>query len=123
MATTKQINMRKAVLAYLKTNPERHNQSSWVYSNDIYSFNDIDVLEMREGMCNTTMCVAGTAVFLDALESNTPRIHILGDNGWTKKAASILGLDYDTAYHMFMNMNNTQVLEKLQELSLEEPNE
>lgn len=51
----------RAVLDYIAVYPERHDQSNWLAENGHELYADAVT---PENICNTTMCAAGTAVFV-----------------------------------------------------------
>jgi hypothetical protein len=86
--------MAQKVVDYIGDNPERHSQS-WFCS----GWED-------EGMCDTTMCIAGTAVFLEGGSEALVEGRQNGVKWWTDNGARILGLNKNEALNLFYCMDN-----------------
>jgi hypothetical protein len=90
------------ILAYwLRFN--RHSQGSWVGSDEPPIYTE-KVGKQEVNVCGSTMCAAGTAVFL----STTPKKFLkaaqnrFNDDGWwEEKAGGLLGLDQGEAHKLF----------------------
>ena len=114
--------MAREIADFIKSHPERHDQSSWVY-----------VLDANEGapgaeyaealkqpdLCNSTMCVAGTALFLEhgteVFKKEWQMGHDFEDEG-----ASLLGLTYEEANYLFYDTNNEEALDMVEGLAVGE---
>jgi len=96
-ATPEQMAMRKATLAYIEINPNKHEQSYWA---DNYS------TEETTNICGTKMCIAGTASFLDARMNGRERFTPPSGVSWTQHGMEILGLDEATAGKLFSGGNS-----------------
>jgi hypothetical protein len=86
-----------------------HDQSTWVGDEDKVKIRTetlstgVDV-----NVCSTTMCAAGTAVFL----STTPEafkqfVKVSGGNEWEAAGGRLLGLDHEEAYKVFYAGNKS----------------
>ena len=101
------------VLDYIETHPKQHGQSRWVGSK---SWVNVEV--NQEDFCGTTMCIAGTSVFLN--EGNAGLFHYNyrpGDISYwfanqdiPAKAEEYLGLSREQAFELFYQMNNADAL-------------
>jgi hypothetical protein len=96
------------ILAYwLRFN--RHDQTMWVGDEEpVITAEKIGKAEVN--VCNTTMCAAGTAVFLTTTPKKflkLAREHFSDDEVWTNRAGDLLGLDYEEAYRVFHSDNAT----------------
>ncbi len=103
----------KGILAYWEAFPEKHNQGWWVNTDEVDKV-EISPTALPDGsvkdVCNTSMCAAGTAVFLT---SSAPKFKEFSkkygykDDFWVNKASNLLGLDSVEAYKLFYSENNT----------------
>jgi hypothetical protein len=90
---------------------EKHDQGTWV---DIDNVSDLKVktktAEGREWkVCNTTMCAAGTAVFLSSTKAEFMKVAVkfnTDDSWWSEEGANLLGLNDREARGLFMIANN-----------------
>lgn len=93
----------QAVLDYIEEHPEKHSQSDWVIHDDDSG--------LSENMCGTTMCVAGTSVYLaDGFDG---LVHHYRYGGWSDAAAKNLGLSIDESSALFFMMDNRNAVEML----------
>lgn len=92
----------QAVLDYIEEHPEKHDQSNWVMNYES---------GLSENMCGTTMCVAGTSVYLTDGFDGLVHHHIYG--GWSDAAAKNLGLSIDESLALFFMMDNQNAVEML----------
>jgi hypothetical protein len=87
----------QGVLDYIIANPEKHDQRHFVADSSSFQFDD--------NVCGTTMCIAGTAVFViegvSALRECT-----FGSLDFEHEGARILGLDEAEATALFYTMDN-----------------
>jgi hypothetical protein len=98
---------------------ERHDQSEWV---NLSGVDDLKVktksVDGREWkVCNTTMCAAGTAVFLSSTKAEFKRVAVefnTNDTYWSEEGASLLGLDEKESYDLFMIANNNKARDLMQ---------
>lgn len=96
------------ILDYLERFPERHNQNQWVTD-----AGDVDKLSTTQ-MCNSTMCIAGTAVWLTTPLKEFKNLAYRNDEeSFEKKAASLLGLDATEADQLFYTEDEAQALDAL----------
>lgn len=87
---------------YFLVHPERHDQNNWAaLEDDEYRAVEID----DENVCNTTMCVAGSAVFVSR-PIHEFRAFAGGSNSWEDEGAVLLGLDGDEAEWLFYDTSN-----------------
>lgn len=96
------------ILAYwLRFN--RHDQNNWVGEEEpLITTEKVGKAEVN--VCNTTMCAAGTAVFLTTSPKKFLKFakeHYADDWLWTHRAGDLLGLDSEEAYKVFHADNAT----------------
>lgn len=106
-------NRRRAsqILSYLTAHPERHEQKNWfTYEGDtVHSYDQIEDFAGDDSpedgdLCNTTMCVAGTAVFLDkTLDEFKDFAGNASYHDWFEEGSNVLGLDKEEAEYLFMS--------------------
>lgn len=85
-----------------------HDQNSWVGDEDNVKVKVKTIEGINYNVCNTTMCAAGTAVFL----STTPKafkdfVKDTGDETWEQVGGRLLGLDDDEADTVFYANNKS----------------
>ena len=101
----------RAALDYIEANPEKHRQADFYMVHDddgqpVYVGQGRNVSE--QNWCNTTMCVAGTAVFIDG------GIEALRDcDDFDHKGAELLGLDFYEGSKLFYTMDESAAVEML----------
>lgn len=98
----------QAVLDYFIAHPERHDQREW------WRFGGLvepvkEVEKVPENLCKTTMCVAGTVMFQHYGPFGLGLFSDAEDAA-VKEAGRLLGLDYDSAYALFYNTNNSEAV-------------
>lgn len=81
--------------------PERHRQDEWVAVEGATS-----CLVTDENICNTTMCVAGTAVFLNGGMQAMNDCQAFYGSSFSETAQELLGLTYEEADRLFYCMDN-----------------
>lgn len=111
------------VLDYLEAHPERHDQSLWTTQ----SLSEVGAKPARDlKVCDTTMCVAGTVVFLEALANDTSIADVLDvdpngyfneERSYARKGAELLGLNDEDAWQLFYNKTDEQAVEDLRRLA------
>lgn len=93
----------RATLDYIAANPEKHKQADFymVHGDDgMPQFGDRNLTEQT--WCNTTMCVAGTAVFVDGgLEA------LRNCEDFDTEGADLLGLDFYEGSKLFYVMDES----------------
>lgn len=93
--------LAKSVYRYIKAHPEQHDQTAWC--------------EPGENECDTTMCIAGTAIYLaegvEGLEYHRK------NGGWSDKARHLLGLSYKEELRLFYELDNEEALRQLLEIA------
>lgn len=94
------IDFANEILDFIAENPDRHDQASWV--------------DNPHDLCNTTMCIAGTAVFLaDGAEG----IMYHAQHGlWTEHACTLLDISLSEGDHLFYT-NNEKAVAALQAIA------
>jgi hypothetical protein len=119
--TEKTMAMAQRVRDYIIQHPEKHEQSAWVgqrdrNSNYVRYFGNVN----EKNFCNTTMCIAGTAIFLEegipGLQRAAGSIDTLDayNSGWYQQAMPLLGLETDNEAEMlFGNMDNNNAFDML----------
>lgn len=98
--------LARAILDYIHTYPERHNQNNWIELDG-----ELDTADMvnETNICQTTMCVAGTAVYLSRPLNEFRRYK--GD--WETDGGQLLGLNWDEGDSLFY-ANNESALSLLE---------
>lgn len=92
--------MAKRVLGYIKAFPEKHNQNSWVSSPAS--------VRATKSVCNTTLCAAGTAVFLhDGVQSIINSLDLNSGFKLPERARELLGLTPNEADALFYSNNKS----------------
>jgi hypothetical protein len=102
------------VVDYLEMNPHKHNQKSYFGNGSLpVDFQDDERFEAEA--CGTTMCIAGTAAWMDAGMPKT----LIVDNGRVEYiGADFLGLDcWEEREHIFYNYDNAGSLDMLRALA------
>jgi hypothetical protein len=98
------------ILAYWKRF-NHHDQSSWVQSNTPEILTE-KVGKKEVNYCNTTMCAAGTAVFLNTTPKKFKEIAWKkegDDEWWERNAGELLGLSQREAELVFYSDNESAV--------------
>lgn len=121
-------NRRKAgeILDFLVSNPERHNQAEFFVLKerpagwyDGYPTNTTAVKNLtEENLCKTTMCIAGSAVYLGHTAAEIKSVLDKGYSiDWVTEGAKVLGLDRNEAKTLFYadNENALALLEAVAE--------
>lgn len=123
-------NRRKAreIHTFLINNPERHNQAEFFvlkekpedwYSATDWPTNTTAVRNLTEdNLCNTTMCIAGSAVYLGHSAEEIRSVLRYGQSiDWVSEGAKVLGLDTREAKVLFYadNANALALLEAVAE--------
>ena len=123
-------NRRKAkeILDFLVANPERHNQAEFFVlkdmpedwsADDAYPTNTFAVKHLTEdNMCKTTMCIAGSAVYVGHSAEEIRSVLEEGHSiDWVSEGAKVLGLDIREAKVLFYadNRNALELLEAVAE--------
>jgi hypothetical protein len=83
-----------------------HNQRFWVENSAV----EVTNLDDDFNICNSSMCAAGTAVFLSVSKNefkDLARNHWGNDAMWTGKAAPLLGLDDQEAHKLFYSKDES----------------
>jgi len=94
--------LAQEVLDYIHAHPEQHDQGS-------------------TGMCGTTMCIAGTAAFLE-WGVNAERVVYDEYGGMTEACGPLLGLEPDEAEFLFFEMMDEEgAVQLLKQVIVGEP--
>ena len=116
----------QAALDYIHAHPEKHAQNHWVGINKgnaitYFWMDNLNVTE--ENLCGTTMCVAGTLVYLNEGVDGLNRLHhntmgVVDENdvvvnGWIVTGAKYLGLTSQEAYSLFFEMDEAKAVDML----------
>lgn len=100
------------ILDYIERFPERHDQHSWFDGNP----NKVEALATTS-VCNSTMCIAGTAVYLttplDVFKVYAGE-EVQNQDIWTSRGSEVLGLTGQEANQLFYSMSNQRALEMLE---------
>lgn len=105
----------KEVYNFLTQNPHIHNQDAWVESNS--SVNPKQwVISTEKNHCNTTMCIAGTSVYLREGVEGLAKFNTESDEK-IKDAQKYLGLSDTQRSRLFYTLNNEMSLELLKALA------
>lgn len=91
------------VLDYIIEHPEQHSQESWFVSKD-------ETLPPEPGTCGTTMCIAGTSIFLKYGENC---IRNPSRSAFSQDAADNLGLTSSEAGCLFYTFDDARALDAL----------
>lgn len=103
MESTEETRARaQAVLDYIHDNPERHEQGDWCSTKD-----------SPDNMCGTTMCIAGTALFL---HHGSLQWYFDGMGNFSERAGELLGLDWIERDVLFYQMNNEKAVQLLKKV-------
>jgi hypothetical protein len=108
----------RRVYTYIALNPKIFEMNSW-FSVEGYEPNEhaeAAVIDLSANVCNTTMCLAGTQVFLSGGKEALKRlaeedIDMVADATEMNRAAAAFGLSPDEGYDLFVNTNNEQAFE------------
>lgn len=95
--------LAQGILDYIEMFPDRHEQTNWV-TVDGYTVQAPRRTE-KENMCNTTMCAAGTAVYLSRPFSEFQKF----DGSFATEGRELLGLTHPEADDLFYSNNETAV--------------
>lgn len=91
----------QAVLDYIHEHPEKHNQL------DFFGVNG----------CGTTMCIAGTVLFLEYGVSTSNQAGAISTGSYSDMAGPLLGLENDDETDwLFYEMDNELAIQKLKHL-------
>lgn len=93
--------LAQKIYDYFLEHPERHNQNFFVATDE--SGND-NLTE--ENLCNSTMCIAGSAVFLTEGFEGIEECRRIGGTNFEDRGAELLGLDFSEAMNLFYCMDN-----------------
>jgi len=110
-STARTRRIAQGVLDYIKAHPNNHDQESWFHHKDAFGQYTNPT---EENICDTTMCVAGTAIFLQhgvrALidPSTTPG----GD--YEEEGGRLLGLNSHEQSLLFLDSTNEQAVDLLE---------
>lgn len=88
------------VLDYILEHPKQHNQKQWWDTKNLPLFPTVEFVE--ENICNTTMCAAGTSVFLKQGVQGLIKCDTDVDT-FIFVGAKNLGLDEDEAQLLFLD--------------------
>jgi hypothetical protein len=106
----------QAVLDYIEQHPEKHDQGNWFGENVTMNDGETGNLsygygeEIDPNVCGTTMCIAGTALWLKAGMPNKIVIPDFPD----QEAAPWLGLESEEETHaLFYNMDENAAVNML----------
>lgn len=111
----------REIYDYISLNPERHSQAHWVGiprdDRVDYFFHHYDKVD-ETNVCGSTMCIAGTSVYLkEGIEglndcyNETDKYGRLG--GFPRRAGFYLGLDEIEADSIFFEMSEQIALDSL----------
>lgn len=104
--------LARSVYDYLIENPEKHDQGSFVGMRDEDNIvNDYDGSVDEGNFCNTTLCAAGTTVWLNGGLSAVNRC--LSENNFENVAGSLLGLDDAEQWDLFFDAAEETALKLL----------
>jgi hypothetical protein len=94
-----------AIVAWHVLHPGHHEQESVISKDGYESLDEIDFKSLKDGnICGTTMCIAGTAVYL--AEGAKALKRAMKNDTWVADGAEALGLDVHEAYKLFHVMDN-----------------
>jgi len=108
--------LAQEIVDYFHTYPERHEQDTWVFLHD--GKDDEVYLPVEEylteaNVCNTTMCIAGSAVFLTRPLSEFKKFYSTPgeDYDWEIVGGRLLGLESNEAFWLFYDTNNATAID------------
>jgi hypothetical protein len=92
-----------------------HNQASWIDLDDDekVTVSHLQVNNKKYKVCDSAMCAAGTAVFLDMNTKDFKKFvkeHSDEDDEWTNRAGELLGLDYSERSKLFYSDNDSALV-------------
>lgn len=104
----------QGVLNYIEAFPERHDQGSWVKSpaRDERGYQVVT----HETLCDTTMCIAGTAIFLTKGIEEFNDYYSSGAR-WHRDGAEVLGLLLHEAMALFNEYDEVVALDALRHIA------
>lgn len=104
-----QSTLAQEIIDYWDAHPGFHEQESWVGGKVPYAEDDV---------CGTTMCAAGTAVFLAHGPSAVKQtLSGISDMSFAEQARDLLGLNYAESDALFYS-NNEQARNMMQALAI-----
>lgn len=98
------------IFDYLTQHPEKHDQDSWYDTKGEANFDDIQEIT-EDNFCGTTMCVAGTSVWLKGGIALMNEFSDMCELNFQNAGAENLGLDENEAYALFYGAGNSQALD------------
>lgn len=115
----------QAVLDYIHAHPEKHSQSNWVGNKQgggyFWRYFDSEITETNV-VCGTTMCAAGTAIYLF---EGVAGLNAVGNppvgalyKSWSQAAGHYFGFENsEESDKLFFRMNEEQVVDMLSALA------
>lgn len=112
----------EAVFNFINTHPDVHDQDYYVSDGpDAHDLTIESLTPESEDFCGTTMCIAGTAAFLQAGSMKGVQDLVNQYDDWGECGADLLGLDHREADAIFNDMDETRALQKLKKVVVGEP--
>lgn len=105
------------VVNYIETYPERHSQSSWFRLALGGSNTEKTTLVTEDNLCDTTMCIAGTAVFLTFTIEEFKEWDKDLEAHWEARGGELLGLDSSEASWLFYDCTNEEALKAVKAIA------
>lgn len=107
--------MAQAVVDYHLKYPGRHEQASWI-GGPSYRYK---MTVTEQNLCDTTMCAAGTAVFVEqGIEGLNRCIDVNACGIWESEGARILGLTTDEEIQaLFYDVSNEEAMDGLRAIA------
>lgn len=85
-----------AVIGFWTLHPEKHDQSTFV--------SDLHDIKETQSLCGTTLCAAGTTVYIEGGIQGLLKMQHADD--YTETARHLLGITYEESHALFYDMDN-----------------
>lgn len=100
--------MAQDIIDFFIENPEKHAQSS-VCGDGLTQLEKMD--NIPDDLCGTTLCIAGSAVYLNEGLEGLKKLVRAEYTGWDTKAAELLGLNPYESHLLFYTMDNQRAFD------------
>lgn len=104
---------------YFLVYPERHEQDTWVWlgDNDGETYLRVEEELTEQNVCNTTMCIAGSAVFMTRSLDEFKKFHANAAHTYDNEAGKLLGLNLREGQWLFYETNNEEALDAVRAIA------
>lgn len=109
-STARTRRVAQSVLDYIEAHPDLHRQDSWYRLKD-GRYNEQPT---EENICNTTMCVAGTAIYLQHGIKELIDPTLTPGGTWEDEGARLLGLNHLEEAALFLDSTDRQAVDLLE---------